>query len=122
MVALPRSTKRVSPPRHRLSVGTIVGESSIAVKYQNGTHLGNIQESFIGRLKPGDTFVFAGKKLEFLRVRDLTAYVKPTTRLKGVVPAWTGTSLPISPELGACLLYTSPSPRDRTRSRMPSSA
>ena len=25
-------------------------------------------------------------------------------------------------ELGACLLYTSPSPRDRTRSRMPSSA
>ena len=25
-------------------------------------------------------------------------------------------------DLGACLLYTSPSPRDRTRSRMPSSA
>ena len=24
--------------------------------------------------------------------------------------------------LGSCLLYTSPSPRDRTRSRMPSSA
>ena len=27
-----------------------------------------------------------------------------------------------SAELKACLLYTSPSPRDRTRSRMPSSA
>ena len=26
------------------------------------------------------------------------------------------------PASGACLLYTSPSPRDRTRSRMPSSA
>ena len=26
------------------------------------------------------------------------------------------------PEVIACLLYTSPSPRDRTRSRMPSSA
>ena len=25
-------------------------------------------------------------------------------------------------EVGSCLLYTSPSPRDRTRSRMPSSA
>ena len=25
-------------------------------------------------------------------------------------------------EVGICLLYTSPSPRDRTRSRMPSSA
>ena len=30
-----------------------------------------------------------------------------------------GICLPIA---GACLLYTSPSPRDRTRSRMPSSA
>ena len=28
----------------------------------------------------------------------------------------------ISTQLKACLLYTSPSPRDRTRSRMPSSA
>ena len=31
-------------------------------------------------------------------------------------------SLTISPHLYPCLLYTSPSPRDRTRSRMPSSA
>ncbi len=98
-----RVTEKEIATRHRLSVGTIVGESSIAVKYQNGTHLGNIQESFISRLKPGDTFVFAGKKLELLRVRDLTAYVKPTNRLKGVIPAWTGTSLPISPELGAAV-------------------
>ena len=34
--------------------------------------------------------------------------------------------VPLVPELAghliACLLYTSPSPRDRTRSRMPSSA
>ena len=30
--------------------------------------------------------------------------------------------LKISNEISACLLYTSPSPRDRTRSRMPSSA
>ena len=28
----------------------------------------------------------------------------------------------ILPSSGTCLLYTSPSPRDRTRSRMPSSA
>mgnify|MGYP003303728685 CR=1 FL=1 len=27
-----------------------------------------------------------------------------------------------SPGINVCLLYTSPSPRDRTRSRMPSSA
>ena len=34
---------------------------------------------------------------------------------KYVKPEWVGLN-------GACLLYTSPSPRDRTRSRMPSSA
>ena len=28
----------------------------------------------------------------------------------------------VAAQLGLCLLYTSPSPRDRTRSRMPSSA
>ena len=32
------------------------------------------------------------------------------------------TSNPIKAVLLGCLLYTSPSPRDRTRSRMPSSA
>ena len=44
------------------------------------------------------------------------------------MPIWRdlGTSvlrgLDIEPEPETCLLYTSPSPRDRTRSRMPSSA
>jgi ATP-dependent Lhr-like helicase len=89
--------------RHRMSVGTIVGESSIAVKYQNGRHLGNIQEAFISRLKPGDTFVFAGRRLAFIRVRDMTAWVRPADLLRGTIPAWTGTSLPISPELGAAV-------------------
>ena len=31
-------------------------------------------------------------------------------------------TISIAPQKLACLLYTSPSPRDRTRSRMPSSA
>jgi ATP-dependent Lhr-like helicase len=98
-----RVVDRAIAARHRMSVGTIVGESSIAVKYQNGRHLGNIQESFISRLRPGDTFVFAGKRLAFIRVRDMTAWVRPADRLRGTIPAWTGTSLPISPELGAAV-------------------
>ena len=35
---------------------------------------------------------------------------------------WTPTELKAAPRSTACLLYTSPSPRDRTRSRMLSSA
>ena len=38
-----------------------------------------------------------------------------------VQPGWKWSN-DIKPVVGTCLLYTSPSPRDRTRSRMPSSA
>ena len=44
---------------------------------------------------------------------------------KSGVKLWefeTGDEVTSSPAIGSCLLYTSPSPRDRTRSRMPSSA
>ena len=43
-----------------------------------------------------------------------------TTGLQPLAPEYT--TLFMSPKTIACLLYTSPSPRDRTRSRMPSSA
>ena len=36
--------------------------------------------------------------------------------------AFVGTTVVTVDDTGSCLLYTSPSPRDRTRSRMPSSA
>ena len=40
----------------------------------------------------------------------------------GSVPQWIRCGQTLSIISGSCLLYTSPSPRDRTRSRMPSSA
>ena len=45
-------------------------------------------------------------------------------RLGAKLQQWTGNRWAVSIVNGAeaCLLYTSPSPRDRTRSRMPSSA
>ncbi|HEX6387084.1 MAG TPA: ligase-associated DNA damage response DEXH box helicase [Anaerolineae bacterium] len=85
--------------RHRMSIGTITSDASIAVKYLRGGSLGTINESFISRLKPGNKFVFAGKVLEFVRVRDMTAWVRKARSTKGAIPAWTGTSLPISAEL-----------------------
>jgi len=85
--------------RHRLSIGTITSDASIAVRYLRGGSLGTINESFISRLKPGDKFIFAGRTLEFVRVRDMTAWVRKASSSKGAIPAWTGTSLPISAEL-----------------------
>ena len=37
-------------------------------------------------------------------------------------PGLPGVTIRLTDNTGTCLLYTSPSPRDRTRSRMPSSA
>ena len=82
--------------RHRLQVGTIVADASLQVKWLTGGTLGHIEEGFIARLKPGDHFVFAGRVLEFVRVREMAAYVRKATRRQGVVPAWGGSKMPLS--------------------------
>jgi ATP-dependent Lhr-like helicase len=96
--------------RHRLQVGTIVGEASMLVKWASagaggGGTLGTIEEGFIARLKKGDHFVFAGRVLEFVRVRDLVAYVRrPVGKARGIVPAWAGSKMPLSSELADAVL------------------
>ena len=50
------------------------------------------------------------------RIRD-TEVLVDLVKSVGAEAAWSGTN-----QLTICLLYTSPSPRDRTRDRMPSSA
>ncbi len=82
--------------RHRMSIGTIVAEASITVRYRSGGSLGHVEESFIARLSPGDCFVFAGRVLEFVRVREMTAWVRPAPARAGVVPRWTGSKMPLS--------------------------
>jgi ATP-dependent helicase Lhr and Lhr-like helicase len=73
--------------RHRLSIGTIVGDSSLLVKYVSGKYLGTIEEYFISRLNPGDVFWFAGKALELVRVKDMEAQVRKSKKKSGKVPS-----------------------------------
>jgi len=90
--------------RHRQSIGTIVADAAIRVAFQRGGNLGTVEEGFIGRLRPGDTFLFAGRVLELVRVHELTAYVKRATRKQGAVPRWAGGRMPLSSELAAAVL------------------
>jgi ATP-dependent Lhr-like helicase len=87
--------------RHRLSIGTITSELSIRVKWLSGGSLGTVEEGFISKLKPGNTFWFAGRSLEFIKVKEMTAYVKRSTKTKGLIPSWNGGRMPLSSQLSA---------------------
>ena len=64
-------------------------------------------------------------ELSLWKNRNTQRWKTTTNLVAGATHVWglTGTPIPKGYlDLWACLLYTSPSPRDRTRSRMPSSA
>ena len=84
---------------HRLGIGTITSNTSIAVKYVRGKTLGTVEESFLGRLAPGDRFVFAGQMLELVRVHGMAAYVRKARGKKSAVPSWQGSKMPLSTQL-----------------------
>ena len=90
--------------RHRLQVGTIVADAAMQVKWLSGGTLGSVEESFIARLKPGDCFVFGGRVLEYVRTQDMAAYVRKSTKSRGIVPAWGGGRMPLSSELADATL------------------
>ncbi|MBE7941376.1 MULTISPECIES: ligase-associated DNA damage response DEXH box helicase [Ramlibacter] len=90
--------------RHRLGIGTIVSDAAMQVKYLSGGSLGSMEEGFIARLRPGDCFFFAGRLLEFVRVREMVAYVKKAAKLRGTVPTWQGSKMALSAELGQAVL------------------
>ena len=85
--------------RHRMSIGTIVSDAAVNIQYRGGKRLGNVEESFIARLAHGDNFIFAGQLLEFIRVENMTAYVKPGKPGSAVIPRWDGGKCPLSSEV-----------------------
>ena len=92
--------------RHRLHIGTIVSESMMRVQLLNGGFIGVIEEWFISRLQPGDVFSLAGRKLEFVSIKDMTALVRKSSAKKSIVPSWQGGRMPLSANLGRKLRET----------------
>ncbi len=92
--------------RHRLHIGTIVSEPMMRVQLMHGGFIGVIEEWFISRLLPGDVFSLAGRKLEFISIKDMTALVRKSSAKKSIVPSWQGGRLPLSANLGKKLRET----------------
>jgi ATP-dependent helicase Lhr and Lhr-like helicase len=86
--------------QHRMSIGTITADSSVSLKFANGHTLGSVEESFIAKLKPGSTLIFAGRYLKLIRIREKAATVAPTPKTsKGKVAIWNGSKMSLSTEL-----------------------
>lgn len=95
--------------RHRFQIGTIVGDATISVRYQKGGYIGSIEEYFISKLSPGDVFTFAGRNLEFIRIKGMAAHVRNSKKRTNKVPSWMGGRLSFSAKMSELLrqeLYT----------------
>jgi len=89
---------------HRMQIGTIVGDAVLNVKYMSGGYIGTIEEWFISKLKPGDTFIFAGKKLELFRIRNMQVLVKKASPKKeSKIASWMGGRMALSAQMSELL-------------------
>jgi ATP-dependent Lhr-like helicase len=91
--------QRVVAQTHRMSIGTIVSDTSLSVQYIRGAQIGSVEESFASRLKPGDRFTLGGKIVEFVRLRDMKVWVRKASSVRGIIPRWAGGLMPLSTEL-----------------------
>ncbi|WP_405267881.1 ligase-associated DNA damage response DEXH box helicase [Cellulophaga sp. Ld12] len=89
--------------RHRFQIGTIVSDANLTVRYQKGGFIGSIEEFFISKLSPGDIFTFAGRNLEFIRIKDMQVHVRNSTKKTNKIPSWMGGRLTFSAQMSELL-------------------
>jgi ATP-dependent Lhr-like helicase len=87
----------------RMNIGTIVEAPLLKVRYAGraGGNLGEIEESFVTMMAPGDTFMFAGRLLSFVRIRETTIEVADGGTGEPMVPAYAGARQPLTTNLAA---------------------
>jgi ATP-dependent Lhr-like helicase len=87
--------------QHRMNIGTIVEEPLLKVRLagRGGASLGEIEEYFANMLSPGDTFMFAGRLLKFLRIRETTVEAAEGGDGEPAVPAYAGGRMPMTTNL-----------------------
>ncbi len=90
--------------QHRMNIGTIVEAPLLKVRLVSGRSrigptLGEIEEYFVGLLRPGDTFMFAGRLLRFLRLHEMVVECSEGGTGEPMVPAYEGGRMPLTTNL-----------------------
>lgn len=89
--------------RHKLSIGTIVSDAMLNVRFAKGKRIGTIEEYFLAQLTPGESFWFAGQPLELVRIKDMEALVSKSSNKNGRIPSYMGGRMPLSSEMSKVL-------------------
>ena len=84
---------------YMLNVGTIPDEVAIGVFTAGKKWVGNIEEEFMMRLKPGDVFALGGKLYKFEYSNKMRCYVSDAKSNVPTIPPWYSERLPLSFEL-----------------------
>ncbi len=92
--------------QHRMNIGTIVEAPTLKIRLVGkkggfGTGLGEVEEYFVNMLTPGDTFIFSGRVLQFLRLRETIVEVTEGRGKEPKVPAYAGARMPLTTNLAA---------------------
>ena len=89
----------------RMNLGTIVEAPLLKVrlagKRGGGPALGEVEEGFAATLRPGDTFLFAGRLLRYLRLRETTVECAEGGAGEPMVPTYAGSKYALSTNLAA---------------------
>ncbi len=85
----------------RMNVGTIVEQPLLKVRLmgRRGGNLGEVEEYLASQLRPGDTFMFAGRLLRFIRIREMAIECAEGGAGNPLVPAYGGTRMSLSTNL-----------------------
>lgn len=89
--------------RHRLNLGSIIDYPTLNIrlvtrgKRIGGRKLGEMEESYIEMLSPGDVFLFAGQLLRYEAVVGVDCFVsRAPPNAEAQVPSWGGSKFPLS--------------------------
>lgn len=88
----------------RMNIGTIVELPVLKIRLvgksgRPGAQLGEIEEYFCSLLRPGNTFMFAGRLLRFIRINQMVVECAEGGDGDPMVPTWAGARMPMTTNL-----------------------
>jgi ATP-dependent Lhr-like helicase len=84
--------------QYRMNIGTIVEATTLKVRL-GMRNLGEVEEYFANGLVPGDTFIFGGRLLKFVGLRDNDVIAADGGKGDPKVPAYAGGRMPLTTHL-----------------------